>query len=561
MITCDELIEKIKVYNPKTDVQLITAAYNYSKKAHETQKRASGEDYFSHPLAVASILVDLHLDCKSIATALLHDTIEDTLTTFDEIKTRFGDEIATLVDGVTKISLLELKSQKTHQAENFRKLILAMSTDIRVLLIKLADRLHNMRTLQYLPSIEKRRNIANETIDIYAPLAERMGINRFKDELENLAFAEINKEVYTSIAQRIKFLHDTTENPIKDISKELQEVISSKGVQCQICGREKNPYSIWVKMNRQHISFEQLSDIMGFRVIVNTKEECYEVLGIIHTVYSAVPERFRDFISTPKNNDYQGIHTTVIGPYNYRIEIQIRTEEMHKIAEFGIAAHWRYKQGISQDTGPYIWLRGILEMLDHGNSLEDFLEHTKLEMFQDHVFCFTPKGRLISLPHGATPIDFAYAIHSDIGNHTSRVKINGQEMPLWIVLQNGDEVEVITSADQSPSLIWERFVTTGKARSSLRKYFSAKEGKIANRYFDLKIIALKKHGSIATLVATLAAQGCNILNVKVYNKSSDLLDIVFEIDIHHTAHLKEVVFKMQSIPFVRTVETLFKGDL
>lgn len=469
MIRQFELVERLKAYDPNADEDLLNRAYVFSMKAHGSQMRASGDPYFSHPLEVASLLVDLRLDCYSIVTALLHDTVEDTLATLEEIQALFGPEVAKLVNGVTKISLLELQSEKTQQAENFRKLVLAMSTDIRVLLVKLADRLHNMRTLHFIPSPEKRRRIARETMDIYVPLSERMGMQGFKDELEDLAFAQLNPEARESVLSRLKFLHETTENPIEQIIVELKDVLETAGIHAQISGREKTPYSIWVKMQSKNIAFEQLSDIMAFRIAADNVEQCYQVLGVIHS-YSVVPGRFKDFISTPKPNGYQSLHTAVIGPLNHRIEVQIRTHEMHRIAELGVAAHWQYKQGESHDGRHYAWLRGLLEIMEQASGPEEFLEHTKLEMFQDQVFCFTPKGDLISLPRGATPIDFAYAVHSAVGDHTVSVKINGRQMPLRTILQNGDQVEIITSKTQAPSPTWERFVVTGKARSRIRRF-------------------------------------------------------------------------------------------
>lgn len=475
MIRQFELVDRLKSYDPNADEDLLNRAYVFSMKAHGSQTRASGEPFFSHPLEVASLLVNLRLDCYSIVTALLHDTVEDTLATLEELESLFGPEIAKLVDGVTKISLLELQSEKTQQAENFRKLVLAMSTDIRVLLVKLADRLHNMRTLHFISSPEKRRRIACETMDIYVPLSERMGMQSFKDELEDLAFSQLNSEARNSVLSRLKFLHETTENPVEQIIKELKDVMDAAGLMANLSGREKTPYSIWVKMQSKNITFEQLSDIMAFRIEVDTVGECYQALGIIHSYYSVVPGRFKDFISTPKPNGYQSLHTTVIGPLNHRIEIQIRTREMHRVAELGIAAHWQYKQGESRDGRQYAWLRSLLEIMEQASGPEEFLEHTKLEMFQDQVFCFTPKGELISLPRGATSIDFAYAVHSAIGDHTVSVKINGRQMPLRTVLQNGDQVEIITSKTQSPSPTWERFVVTGKARSCIRRFIRTQQ--------------------------------------------------------------------------------------
>jgi GTP pyrophosphokinase len=475
MIRQFELVERLKAYDPNDDEDLLNRAYVFSMKAHGSQVRANGDPYFSHPLEVASLLVDLHLDCYSIITALLHDTVEDTLATLEEIQALFGPEIANLVDGVTKITLLEQQSEKTRQAENLRKLVLAMSTDIRVLLVKLADRLHNMRTLHFIPSPEKRRRIARETMDIYVPLSERMGMQGFKDELEDLAFAQLNPEARESMVSRLKFLHEISENPVGKILQELKDVLGSAGVVAQVSGREKTPYSIWVKMQSKNIAFEQLSDIMAFRVAVDTVEQCYQVLGIIHSHYTAVPGRFKDFISTPKPNGYQSLHTTVIGPLSSRIEIQIRTHDMHRVADWGVATHWQYKQGEQHDGRQYAWLRGLLEIMEQAASPEEFLEHTKLAMFQDQVFCFTPKGDLISLPRGATPIDFAYAVHSAVGDHTVSVKINGRQMPLGTILQNGDQVEITTSETQSPSPRWLRFVVTGKARARIRRFERTQE--------------------------------------------------------------------------------------
>lgn len=470
-----ELIDKLKSYDPSVDAALVERAFDFSTKAHASQLRASGDPYFSHPLQVAHILADLKLDSHSIITALLHDTVEDTLETIETIQKQFGPEIAQLVDGVTKLTQLELQSEQTKQAENFRKLVLAMSSDIRVLLVKLADRLHNMRTLQFISSPEKRRRIARETMEIYVPLAERIGMQHLKDELEDLAFAELNSEGRDSILNRLKFLHETAHLQVDEIIAELSELMKSSDLPAQISGREKTPYSIWKKMQTKNIAFEQLSDIMAFRILVNTAQDCYHALGVIHSNYSVVPGRFKDYLSTPKANNYQSIHTAVIGPFNHRIEIQIRTREMHQIAELGVAAHWEYKQGKTHEGRQYSWLRGLLEILEHASSPEEFLEHTKLEMFHDQVFCFTPQGDLISLPNGATTIDFAYAVHSEVGDHTISARINGRQMPLRTVLHNGDQVEIVTSKSQNPSPTWERFVVTGKARTRIRRFIRTQQ--------------------------------------------------------------------------------------
>ena len=476
MIRQFELVERLKEYDPNADEDLLNRAYVFAMKSHGSQVRASGDPYFSHPLEVAGLLADMHLDCYSIVTALLHDTVEDTLATLEEIERLFGPEIAKLVDGVTKLSLLELQSEHTRQAENFRKLVLAMSTDIRVLLVKLADRLHNMRTLHFISSAEKRRRIARETMDIYVPLSQRMGMQSFKDELEDLAFAQLNFEARGSVQSRLKFLHETSENPVEKIMAELKDILGKANITgACVSGREKTPHSIWVKMQTKNIAFEQLSDIMAFRIALDNVQQCYQVLGIIHGAYPVIPGRFKDFISTPKPNGYQSLHTTIIGPLNHRIEIQIRTHEMHRTAELGVAAHWQYKQGESHDGRQYAWLRGLLEIMEQASGPEEFLEHTKLEMFQDQVFCFTPKGDLISLPRFATPIDFAYAVHSAVGDHTVSVKINGRQMPLRTILQNGDQVEITTSKSQTPSPTWERFVVTGKARSRIRRFIQTQQ--------------------------------------------------------------------------------------
>ncbi|HUX78254.1 MAG TPA: bifunctional (p)ppGpp synthetase/guanosine-3',5'-bis(diphosphate) 3'-pyrophosphohydrolase [Alphaproteobacteria bacterium] len=465
-----ELVEAVKSYDPNADEDLLNRAYVFAMKAHGTQKRASGDLYFTHPLEVSGILVEMRLDVATIATALLHDTVEDTIATLEEIEKLFGKEVAFLVDGVTKLSQIEFQSDKAKQAENFRKLLLAMSSDIRVLLIKLADRLHNMRTIHFVQSQEKRIRVSEETMEIYAPLAERIGLHRVKDELQNLAFAQLHSDAYQSIVSRLSFLHEQEKDFLTPIIEELKQVMKESGIKAIVAGREKRPYSIWRKMQQKNITFEQLSDIIAFRILVDSSSDCYRALGVIHSTYPVVPGRFKDYISTPKQNNYQSIHTAVIGPSQHRIEIQIRTKDMEEIAELGVAAHWQYKQGISHDGHQYRWLRGLLDILETAEGPEEFLEHTKLEMFQDQVFCFTPKGDLITLPKGATSIDFAYAVHSSVGDHCTGVRINGRMMPLRTELENGDQVEIVTSKTQHPSPTWERFVVTGKARASIRRF-------------------------------------------------------------------------------------------
>src|SRR5215469_13851519 len=479
-----ELVELVKSYDPNADEGALNRAYVYSMKAHGTQLRDSGDPYFSHPVEVAGILGQMKLDTASIVTGLLHDTVEDTIATLDDIARVFGPEIARLVDGVTKLSRIELQSDQTKQAENFRKLVLAMSEDIRVLLVKLADRLHNMQTLRFIKSDERRRRIARETMDIYAPLAERLGMHRMEDQLEDLAFIELHPDARASILARLDFLRDKGAAVVPRIISELEAKLTEGGLSgAAVSGREKSSYSIWRKMQRKNVAFEQLSDVMAFRVLVNDTADCYHALGVIHSSYHVVPGRFKDYISTPKPNNYRSLHTGVIGPEQQRIEVQIRTREMHEIAELGVAAHWTYKQGAGKTEGPqYRWLRELLEILDHASGPEEFLEHTKLEMFQDQVFAFTPKGDLIALPRGATPVDFAYAVHSEVGDTCVGAKINSRMVPLRTQLGNGDQVEIITSKAQTPSPTWERFVVTGKARARIRRFIRTQQ---RAQYLDL----------------------------------------------------------------------------
>ena len=476
-----ELVERVARYNPAADETLLNKAYVYAMRAHGSQQRASGDPYFSHPLEVAAILTDLRLDDATIVAALLHDTIEDTETTRAEIDALFGDEIGRLVDGLTKIDKLDLVSKKAEQAENLRKLLLAVAEDVRVLLVKLADRLHNMRTLDYVRP-EKRARIAEETLEIYAPLAGRMGIQWMRDELEELAFQTLHPDVFQLLQARLTDLFERSGDVIDEIVRDLGERLRASGIDAEVVGRAKRPYSIWRKMDRKAIAFEQLSDIYGFRVIVDDVVDCYRALGIVHMGWPTVPGRFKDYISTPKQNDYRSLHTTVVGPRHQRVELQIRTREMHGVAEYGIAAHAVYKDvvpgngnGAGQngkvvtESRAYEGLRRLIEMLTEGVTPEEFLEHTKLELFHDQVFCFTPKGRLIALPRGATAIDFAYAVHTDVGNTAISCKINGRIEPLISELNNGDEVEVITAVGQTPSAAWEGIVVTGKARAAIRR--------------------------------------------------------------------------------------------
>jgi GTP diphosphokinase / guanosine-3',5'-bis(diphosphate) 3'-diphosphatase len=471
------LTQKLRAYDPKADTGLIDAAYTLAEQAHGPQRRDNGDPYITHPVAVANILAGYRLDTASIATGLLHDVIEDTPVKLPEIQNRFGGEIAGLVDGVTKLTRLELQSDRTKQAENFRKLVLAISRDIRVLLVKLADRLHNMRTLHFVQDPERRRRIARETMEIYAPLAERIGMDAVKTELQTLAFAQLDPEAYATIQARLNFLRGQGADVIEEVRADLKRVCEEAGVDVtEVAGREKSPYSIWEKMHRRNVAFEQLSDIMAFRVVVPTKEACYGALGAVHSAYPVIAGRFKDYISTPKSNGYQSLHTgvTLREPRNQKIEIQIRTADMNDIAENGVAAHWVYKgpdkKTDHRDLQRFRWVQDLLEILENSAAPDDFLENTKLELYEDQVFCFTPKGQLIQLPRGATPVDFAYAVHSQVGDACVGAKINGRLLPLRHQLQNGDQVEIMTARGGTPSPQWERFVVTGKARARIRRF-------------------------------------------------------------------------------------------
>jgi GTP diphosphokinase / guanosine-3',5'-bis(diphosphate) 3'-diphosphatase len=486
-----ELVERVLKYNPGADEALLNRAYVYAMKAHGNQKRASGDPYFSHPLEVAAILTDLKLDDASIATALLHDVIEDTEVTKAEIDRLFGAEIGTLVEGLTNIKRLDLVSKKAEQAENFRRLLVAISSDIRVLLVKLADRLHNMRTLGFNKPESQRRN-SEETLDIYAPLAGRMGMQGLREELEDLSFRWLHPDAHSAVVDKLAEINGRNAGIVDEIGMALRGKLFEAGIVCEVTGRQKKPYAIWRKMQNKQISLEQLSDIYAFRVLVSTVDECYRVLGVAHANWRAVPGRFKDYISTPKQNNYQSIHSTVVGPRHQRVELQIRTHDMHSVGEYGVAAHALYKDKLanteappthgSNVTGdgnavgpvlakdnPYTWLRRLVDTLLDGSNPEEFLEHTKLELFHDQVFCFTPKSRLIALPRGATPIDFAYAVHTDVGNACVGALINGRQQPLSTQLRNGDEVDIVTAPGQTPPAAWEQIAITGRARSSIRR--------------------------------------------------------------------------------------------
>ena len=474
MIRQYELVDRVRRYDPNADEALLNRAYVYAMMAHGSQTRANGDPFVAHPLEVAAILTDLRVDTATIVAAVLHDTVEDTAATLEEINRVFGKEVGSLVDGLTKLKRLDLVSKQAAQGENFRKLLLAVAADLRVLLVKLADRLHNMRTLGFMAP-EKRRRIAEETLEIYAPLAGRMGIQEIRDELEELAFKNLNPEAHATIEHRLMELTERNGGLVDEIESALREKLAARGLEAKVSGRRKSLYSVWRKMERKSLAFEQLSDVYGFRILVKALGDCYGALGIVHTAWPMVPGRFKDYVSTPKQNDYRSIHTTVVGPQSQRVELQIRTPEMEEVAEYGIAAHALYKEGVTTGTRlgsesrAYQWLRRTVDLLAEGDSPEEFLEHTKLELFHDQVFCFTPKGRLIALPRGATAIDFAYAVHTDVGNSTVGAKINGRMTPLFNELQNGDEVEIVRADGQMPPPAWEGLVATGKARAAIRR--------------------------------------------------------------------------------------------
>lgn len=471
-----ELVERVKSYDPDADEAILNRAYVYTVQKHGTQKRASGDPYFSHPVEVAGLMTELKLDQATIVTALLHDTVEDTLATPEEIEKLFGAEIARLVDGVTKLSKIEAMTEKERAAENLRKFLLAMSEDLRVLLVKLADRLHNMRTLHFIKSEEKRRRISRETMDIYAPLAERVGMYEYMREMQLLAFEQVEPEGYATITGRLAQIRSTEGGQVDAIALSIKQALAEAGLNVEVSGREKHPYSIWKKMQERHVSFEQITDIMAFRVLTDSIEDCYKALGVLHTTWQMIPGRFKDYISTPKSNGYRSLHTALIYENSMRMEVQVRTREMHRLNEFGLAAHWAYKAGGNvKPDGQVGWLRDLIEIVDASHDAEELLEHTRLAIYQDRIFAFTPKGALHQLPKGATPIDFAYAVHTDLGSMAVGAKINGRHMPLRTPLNNGDVVEIIKSRTSSPQLSWLSFVVTGKARAAIRRAVRARE--------------------------------------------------------------------------------------
>ena len=553
MINSEQLLSKIQSYNKFYSIEPLNKAYNFAIEAHKNQKRKSGAPYVVHPIAVADILAGLKLDSATIITGLLHDTIEDTKTTYNVVLKEFGKEVADLVDGVTKISALEEKAKDNSQAENFRKLILATSKDIRVLLVKLADRLHNMRTIDAFQSEDKKKRIAKETMEIYAPLAERMGMNLIRDELEDLSFSVLNKEARDLITKRLRFIKNNRVNDFGFIADDLIVVLKENGVMAKLAGREKTPFSIWRKIQNKKISLEHLTDIIGFRVVVDNISDCYKTLGIFHSKYSAIPFKFKDYISTPKINKYQSIHTAIIGPKDQRVEIQIRTSQMHDFAERGIASHWKYKSSekfSDLSWKEYDWLRDLVEIMETENSHEHNYEFTKLQMFQENVFCFSPKGAVIKLPKDATPIDFAYAVHTKIGNTAIGCVINGRESALQSILYNGDTIEIINSKNVSPSLHWVSSSKTGKARAAIKRYWQDKTG--ANKikknklYKSTLVMDLPDQPGVLGEISTLiGVNRCNILNVELLGKKDKFIHFSFDIQINDLKNFTNLISQIK----------------
>ena len=553
MINNNQLIDQIKSYNRFLNVDTVNKAYNFALEAHQNQKREEGVPYIIHPVAVAKILTDLKLDSATITTGLLHDTIEDTKVTYESVKKEFGEEVANLVDGVTKISALENKASSDSKAENFRKLILATSKDIRVLLVKLADRLHNMRTIQFVKDKEKIIRKAKETMEIYAPLADRMGMNRIRDELEDLSFSVLNKPARDLIIKRLEFIKNNKDDTFKSISLELIELLKANGIDAKIAGREKTPFSIWRKIHNKKVSLEQLTDIIGFRIIVKTTEDCYKTLGIFHSKFSTIPGKFKDYISTPKINKYKSIHTSVIGPKKNRIEIQIRTFEMHEFAERGIASHWKYKSSekfTDLSWKEYDWLRDLVEIIETGNNPEHYYEFTKLQMFQENVFCFTPKGSVIKLPRLATPVDFAYAVHTKIGNSAVSCLVNGQTSTLQSILKNGDMVSITTSKNASPSLHWLSSAKTGKARAAIRRYWQDKSQEInkavqKNYTSTLEVDLPHEPGALGNICSLIGLNKGNIVNVDILERKEKYLKFSFDLQIKDLKNFTNLISQIK----------------
>ena len=558
MLNSSELINKIKGYNKFLNLEKLDKAYNFAVKAHQNQKRASGDPYSVHPIEVANILTDLKLDSATITTGLLHDTIEDTFATYETIKSEFGDEVADLVDGVTKISVFENTAGDNSKVENFRKLILATSKDIRVLLVKIADRLHNMRTIKAITKEEKRKRIAQETMEIYAPLADRMGMHRIRDELEDLSFEILNYDARKLIKEKLDEIKLDRKDIFEELSFELSEILNQHHINPEIYGREKTPFSIWRKVQKKRVSLEQITDIIGFRIILDNIDECYKTLGIFHKKYNCIPGKFKDYISSPKINGYKSIHTAVIGSNKKPIEIQIRTREMHEFAERGVASHWQYKSSEkfnSVSWKEYDWLKDLVEIIEKNENPEHSYEYTKLQMFQENVFCFTPKGSVIKLPKDATAIDFAYAVHTKIGNTAIGCEINGNKSELQDILRNGDSVNIITSKNQSPSLHWIPTTKTGKARSAIRRYWhdkgEQKEEKAKKYNTTLWISLPDQPGQLGDISSLIGSHKLNISNVEMAGKNPKYINFKFKLIITNLKNFTNfiAVLKQKGIKF------------
>ena len=558
MFNSSELINKVKIYNKFLNPERLDKAFNFAVKAHQNQKRASGDPYSVHPIEVANILTDLKLDSATITTGLLHDTIEDTFATYETIKNEFGDEVAELVNGVTKISVFENTAGSNSKVENFRKLILATSKDIRVLLVKIADRLHNMRTIKAIPKIEKRQRIAQETMEIYAPLADRMGMHRIRDELEDLSFEILNNDARELIKKKLDEIKSDKKDLFESLSFELSEILNDNHINAEIHGREKTPFSIWRKVQKKRISLEQITDIIGFRITLSTIDECYKTLGIFHKKWNCIPGKFKDYISSPKINGYKSLHTSVIGSNKKPIEIQIRTHEMHEFAERGVASHWKYKSSEkfnSLSWKEYDWLKDLVEIIERNENPEHSYEYTKLQMFQENVFCFTPKGSVIKLPKDATPIDFAYAVHTKIGNTAIGCEINGNKSELQEVLRNGDRVNIITSKNQSPSLHWIPTTKTGKARAAIRRYWhdkgEQKEEKAKKYNTTLWISLPDQPGQLGDISSLIGSHKLNISNVEMAGKNTKYINFKFRLIITNLKNFTNFIaeLKQKSIKF------------
>ncbi len=552
MLNSDDLINKVKGYNKFLNPDRLNKAYDFAVKAHSNQKRASGDPYSVHPIEVANILTDLKLDSATITTGLLHDTIEDTYATYETIKGEFGDEVADLVDGVTKISALENNASSNSKAENFRKLILATSKDIRVLLVKIADRLHNMRTIKAISKEEKRKRISQETMEIYAPLADRMGMHRIRDELEDLSFEILNNEARSLIQKRLDEIKLDKKDIFETLSTEIRKLLDQNKISSKIYGREKTPFSIWRKVQKKRVSLEQITDIIGFRIILDNVDDCYKTLGIIHKEYNCIPGKFKDYISSAKINGYKSIHTAVIGSNRKPIEIQIRTKEMHDFAERGIASHWQYKSSEKFNSltwKEYDWLKDLVEIIEKNENPEHSYEYTKLQMFQENVFCFTPKGSVIKLPKDATAIDFAYAVHTKIGDTAIGCEINGNKSELQSILRNGDRIKIITSKNQSPSLHWIPTTKTGKARAAIRRYWhdrgEEKQERIKKYNTTLWISLPDKPGQLGNVSSLIGEHKLNISNLVMAGKKPDYINFKFQLIIRDLKNFTNFIAELK----------------